>query len=195
MGVYDVAIRRRSIRRFKQKKIDLKILKKLVNAARLAPSAANIQPLEFILLNNKELCDKIFNTIGWAGYLKPSWKPNDDQRPTAYIIIISEESLSKWYIRDASLAAGNICLCAEEENIGSCILAKIKKSDIKKILDIPNNYIIDTVVALGYKDEQPVIEKYEGSIKYWMDEKKILHVPKKNLDDITHIDGFKIKKR
>lgn len=190
MNVYEAALRRRSIRRFKQKKINDDILKKLVNAARLAPSAANLQPLEFIVIKDKEICNKIFDTTSWAGYLKPSWKPKENQRPTAYIIIVAKESKSKWYIRDASLASENICLVAEEENIGSCILAKINREKIQNILNIPEDYNIDSLIALGYKDEEPVIEEYVDTCKYWLDENNVLHVPKKKLEDIIHIDRF-----
>ena len=75
MNVYESILSRRSIRRFKQKEISLDILKKIVNSARLAPSAANLQPLEYLVITDKNLCSKIFETIGWAGYIKPKWTP------------------------------------------------------------------------------------------------------------------------
>ena len=61
MNVYDAILSRRSIRRFQQKQISIDLLKKFINAARLAPSAANLQPLEFYIVNDKELCSKVFN--------------------------------------------------------------------------------------------------------------------------------------
>ena len=54
-NVYYAIISRRSIRRFNQKQIPIELLKKFVNAARLAPSAANLQPLEYFIINQKEL--------------------------------------------------------------------------------------------------------------------------------------------
>ena len=190
MEVYDAIQSRRSIRRFQQKHINLGLLKKFVNAARLAPSAANLQPLEYFIVNEKNLCEKIFNTIGWAGYIKPKWTPKEDERPVAYIIIFSKDKDKPWTIRDASLASENIILSAESEDIGSIILLNIDKDEIKKIIDLPDYFFIDSIIALGYKSEKCVIEDYVDSVKYWRDKNQVLHVPKKRLEDIIHINKF-----
>ena len=188
--IYKIIIKRRSIRRYKQKPIILDILIKFVNAARLAPSAANLQPLEFCIVNDKELCSKVFKTISWAGYIKPEWHPNKNERPVAYIIILVNNSKSPWYIRDASFAASNIVLCAESQGIGSCVLCKINKEKIRKILKIPKKIIIDSVIALGYKAEQPIVENIVDSVEYYRDEKQVLHVPKRKIKDIININEY-----
>jgi nitroreductase len=190
MDTYKSILSRRSIRRFQQKKIDTQTLKKMVNAARLAPSAANLQPLEFFVVDEKNLCDKIFECTGWAGYIKPTWKPSESERPVAYIIILVNDKNNTWYLRDASFAAGNIVLTAESDGIGSCILCNINREKIREILDIPEEIIIDSLVALGYKAEQPVATDLTDSVKYWRDDKEVLHVPKKKLEEIIHINKF-----
>jgi len=191
MDVYTAIKSRRSIRRFQQKPIALKILKKLVNAARLAPSAANLQPLEYFIVNDKKLCSKVFETIGWAGYIKPKWTPDPKERPMAYIVMLVKDVENKWYPRDVSLATENIVLAAEAEGIGSCILCNIYRAKIRQALEIPENIIVDSVIALGYKAERSVVEELRDSVKYWRDEKNIMHVPKRRLDDITHFNRFK----
>ena len=189
--VYNVILSRRSIRRFQQKRIPIGTLKKMVNTARLAPSAANLQPLEFFIVNKKDLCSKVFETLGWAGYIKPKWTPDVNERPTAYIIIlVKNPNKNPWYIRDASIAAAYITIAAESEGIGSCILCKIDKKKLQKNLDIPKDYIVDSVIALGYKAEHPVVEKLVDSVEYWRDEKGVLHVPKRSLKDVVHINRF-----
>jgi nitroreductase len=190
IGVYDTILNRRSIRRFLQKEIPIEILKKFVNAARLAPSAANLQPLEYFISNEKKLCSEIFETLSWAGYIKPKWTPAEDERPTAYIIPIVTYPENRWYERDVSFASENIVLAAEEEGIGSCVICKINKIRLNKILDAPENVIIDSVIALGYKNETSVVEDFIDSVEYWRDEKEVLHVPKRKLDDIIHINKF-----
>jgi len=190
MYVYDAILSRRSIRRFQQKQIPREMLEKFVNAARIAPSAANLQPLEYVIVDKKEVCAKIFQTIGWAAYLKPTWKPSEEERPTAYIVILTTDINNKYYLRDASLAAENIVLTAEEDGIGSCILCKIEKERIKEILATPDTAHADSVIALGYKAEHPVIEDLTDSVKYWRDENDVLHVPKRKLEDILHINKF-----
>jgi len=187
--VYDAILSRRSIRRFKQKPIKTELLKKLVNAARLAPSAANLQPLEFFVVNNEKSCSRIFETIAWAGYLK-DWTPSKKEKPTAYIVILVKNINNSWYIRDVSLASENIVLTAESEGIGSCILLNINKDKLREILKIPKDIEIDSIIALGYKAEHPLTEEMKDSVKYWKDEKQVLHVPKRKLEDILHINKF-----
>ena len=60
MSIYETIISRRTIRKFDQKKIDPEILKKIVNAGRLAPSAANLQPLEYLIVDDEDLRKKYF---------------------------------------------------------------------------------------------------------------------------------------
>ncbi len=190
MNVYDAILSRRSIRRFKQKPIPMDLLKKFVNAARIAPSAANLQPLEFFIVNDKELCSKVFETLNWAGYIKPKWTPSIEERPVAYIVMLVRDNTNKWYLRDVSLASENIILTAEEMGIGSCILCKIEKQKLREILKIPEEVILDSVIALGYKAEKSVVEDFTGSVKYWRDEKEVLHVPKRKLEDLIHINNY-----
>jgi len=189
-NVYDAILSRRSIRRFQQKQIPEESLKKMVNAARLAPSAANLQPLEFFIANKKELCDKIFETTNWAAYINPTWKPDEDERPVAYIIILVNDSKNPWYLRDVSFAAENIVLTAESHNIGSCVLCKIDRDKIRNILKIPENIIIDSLVALGYKAEKSIAVDFKDSVKYYRDKNNVLYVPKRKLEDILHFNKY-----
>lgn len=192
MKVYDAITSRRSVRRFQQKEISIDLLKKFVNAARIAPSAANLQPLEFFVVSDRSLRSKIFETLSWAAYIKPTWRPSEEERPVAYIIILAKNpKKNPWIARDASYAAENIMLTAESEKIGSCVMCKIDKEKIHEILGLPDEYAVDSVIALGYKLEHPVIEDIkDNDVKYWRDENEVLHVPKRRLEDIIHIDKF-----
>lgn len=187
--IYEKIISRRSIRRFKQKKVPINILKECVNAARLAPSAANLQPLEFITNNNEKICSDIFKTLGFAGYL-PEWNPDKTEKPMAYVVILCNDPENKWYMRDASFAAENIVITAEIYGIGSCILLNIDRDKIKRILNIPKDIIVDSIVALGYKKEEPKIVPYKDSVEYYHDKNKVLHVPKKSLSNVMHINEY-----
>ena len=190
MDVYKAIQSRRTIRRFKQRPIDVELLKRFVNAARVAPSAANLQPLEYFIVSEKKLCANVFETLGWAGYIKPKWTPDETERPIAYIVILVREDLNKYYKWDVGLSAENIMLVAEEENIGSCMLLNINRKKLREILCIPDFLLIDSVIALGYKSETAIMEDMIDSVEYYRDEKEILHVPKRKLDDILHINKF-----
>ena len=189
MNVEHAIKNRYSARSYLNKPVEEKKLNKILVAARLAPSAANLQPLEFFVVNDKKLCSEIFETIGWAGYLK-DWSPDKDEQPAAYIIILAKETKNQWYLRDASLASENIVLTAESEGIGSCILLNVKKDKIREILEIPKDIEIDSVIALGYKAEKCVVEDIKDSVKYWRDKNQVLHVPKRKLKDIMHVNKF-----
>src|SRR5690554_413434 len=80
----------RSYRRFQQDfTISTDVLERLVDLARLSPSAANKQPLRYVLVSNAENCAKVFSCLAWAGYL-PDWAgPREGERPSAYIVMLS----------------------------------------------------------------------------------------------------------
>lgn len=187
-NVYEAILSRRTIRRFQQHSIEVNLLKKFVNGARLAPSAANLQPLEYFIVTEKNVCAKIFDTLKWAAYIKPKWAPCKDERPTAYIIVLVKDITNAYYQRDVGFATENIVLAAEAENIGSCVLCNIDREQIRKILRIPQTIHIDSAIALGYKAEDPIIEDLKDTVEYWRDENEVLHVPKRRLDDILHIN-------
>lgn len=187
MSIYEIIIKRRSIRKFKQEKIDKSILYDCLHAARLAPSAANLQPLEYILVT-KDL-DKIFKYIKWAGYLNNGC-PKENERPVAYIIIISHSKINKEAKYEVGLAAENIILTALEKGVASCLLMPVNKDKLAQVLDIPKNYIIELIITLGCPKQQSFEEEFKGDVKYWLDEKGNLHIPKRKLKDILHEETF-----
>jgi nitroreductase len=191
MSVYSVALRRRSIRRFKQKKIPLSILKKLINAARFAPSGANIQPCEFIVVDRKVIVDKIFPTLKWAGYIRPHGDPPPGAEPTAYIIVLINHRKKPFCAEaDAAACVENILLVAQEKGLGSCWLGAIDKVKIRSIVKTPRYCEIKYVLALGYPDEEPKVEQAKNSIKYWKDKLGRLHVPKRSTKEALHRNRY-----
>ncbi|MEM4258903.1 MAG: nitroreductase family protein [Candidatus Thermoplasmatota archaeon] len=190
MEVAKVIQSRRTIRRFTQKAISVEILKELIDGARLAPSAGNLQPIEYIITVDKKICQDVFSTLKWAGYIKPEWKPADTEQPTAYIIMLTKKDTPIDPKRDVGLAAAHIILAAEEKGIGSCILLNVNREKLQKVLHIPQNLIVDCVIALGYKAEISVIEPMNQSCEYWRDKNNVHHVPKRSLDDIVHLNRY-----
>lgn len=191
MNVYEAICKRRTVRRFSQEPIPLEILDKLINAARLAPSAANLQPNEYIVVTEPDLLNQVFSTLRWAGYIVPKGNPSPGERPIAYIIVLTNNKKTKMSgVSDVAAAIENILLAALEEGIGSCWLGSIEREVLQKILVIPGYCSIDSVIALGYPQESPLVEKMKDSIKYWKDEEDLLHVPKRKLADILHRNRY-----
>lgn len=191
MSFYNLILSRRSIRQFKPEPISPEILEKLVNAARLAPSAANIQPLEYIVVDDEELKKRLFSCLKWAAYIAPQGDPKPGHEPAAYIVVLVNSSLrEKGYEYDVGAAVENMILAAWEQRVGSCWIISVERDKVQEMLRIPSQFKIDAVVALGFPNEKPVIEEMKGSVKYWKDKEGRLHVPKKGLKDIIHFNGF-----
>jgi len=196
MDVWEAIKSRRSIRRFRQKEISNEILIELIEAARCAPSAANRQPLEFIIATVQKQRKKILEQLFWAAYVQPRRDPPAGKSPVAYIVVLihKDRELAQFGKIDAAAAIENILLAAQSRDIGSCWLGSVKRDKLRQILEIPDKYDIDSVVALGYPDEKPVMEDCKGgSIEYYLDDKDVLHVPKRPLRSITHINKFMSK--
>jgi len=191
MSVYNVALKRRSIRRFKKKKIPFTILKKLINVGRLAPSAANLQPCEFIIVDKKHTVDRIFPTLKWAGYIQPEGNPSEGCQPAAYIVVLINKRKKPLSAEaDAAAAVENILLVAQDEGLGSCWIGAIDRARIRNILKIPEYCEVKYVVVLGYPGESPRLERLTNSVKYWKDKAGLFHVPKRSLEEVLHRNTY-----
>lgn len=185
MKIYDLISKRRTIRKFEQKPVGEELLLKYVNAARLAPSAANRQPLKYAVVHSKEAVNKVFDCVKWAGYLAPDYNPKENERPTAFIAVCVDNNISKaGYEMDIGAAVENIILTALEDGVGACWMGAIDRPKIKEILAIPEDLTLSCVVALGYAGESPKeVEIKEDDIKYYL-EKGTLCVPKRNMEEV-----------
>ncbi|MBN2601656.1 MAG: nitroreductase family protein [Candidatus Marinimicrobia bacterium] len=196
MDLVELIKSRRSIRQFKQKEIAQDILINCVDAARTAPSAANLQPLEYILVTDNEQVNYLFSLVRWAAYINPKGNPKPGQHPTAYLIILLNKDYGKkWKFHDLGAAVENFMLAALSYGIGTCWLASVDRDPIRSYYKIPKKYLIDSVVALGYPAEEPLLETSDETVRYWQDGEDRLHVPKRSIDSILRINSFKKNKR
>lgn len=185
--IKEMVTRNRSFRRFHQEvPVERETLKELVELGRLSASAANLQPLKYILSNEPERNAQIFSCLRWAGYIKDWRGPAEGERPSAYIIIMGDHRISKGFLCDHGVAAQSIMLGAVEKGLGGCIIAAVQRTKLGKLLKLPEQYEILLVLALGKPKEKVVLETVgpDGDIKYWRDEDSVHHVPKRKLDDI-----------
>jgi len=183
----DLVLANRSYRRFVESEaISESVLRELVDLARCTPSAANLQPLRYVLSCTPERNELVFATLSWAGYL-PEWPgPVDGERPSAYIVIATDTEISKNPGCDQGIAAQTICLGAAEKGYGCCMFGSIDRDALRRNLAIPERYQILLVIAIGRPVEKVVLEDIgpDRSIRYYRDEAQVHHVPKRSLDDI-----------
>ena len=187
MKLKELVLKNRSYRRFHQDvSIELETIKQLVNLARFSASGANKQPLKYILSCEPKKNASIFSQLGWAAYLKDWPGPSEGERPSGYIIILGDKNISNAFGVDPGIAAQSILLGATEQGLGGCIIATIRKDDLREVLEISDQYEILFVLALGKPKERVEIEAVDqdGDIKYWRDEEGAHHVPKRSLDEL-----------
>jgi len=185
--ITDLIRKNRTYRRFYEDvPINRSTLEELVNLARLSASAANRQPLKYILSCEKDKNDLIFSTLAWAAYLEDWPGPAEGERPSAYIIMLVDTEITKNYWCDPGIAAQSILLGATEKGLGGCIFGSIKKNELRLALKIEEKYEILYVLAIGKPKEKVVLETVgpEGDIKYWRDNQGVHHVPKRILEEI-----------
>ena len=187
MSIRDLVLGTRSYRRFDQEAaIDLETLRELVDLARCSASAANIQPLKYVLCCDADTNAQVFPHTRWAGYLRRWSGPEEGERPSAYIVILGDTELHKSFGCDHGIAAQSIMLGATERGLGGCMIGSIDRDKLRPVLDIPERYEILLVLALGKPAETVVLEDVgpDGDIKYYRDDEDVHHVPKRALGEL-----------
>ncbi len=191
MNVSSAIQRRRTIRRFKNQPVPESILIKFVDSARLAPSAGNSQPLEYVTVASASGCEKIFPSLKWARFIGGGDTPAEDKKPAAYIIVLINRNIAaKGGGHESGAAVQNILLSAIEEGYGACWLRSVDRAAIKEAFGIAGNCDVDSVVALGKPAESPITELAGDDTKYWRDDRGLLHVPKRSIDTILHKEKY-----
>jgi nitroreductase len=183
---------RRSVRRFKPGQVDPEILKKLLNAARLGPSAANRQGLAFIAVNDPSTAAEIFETEKFAAYLGGAGQPGFEEAPTAHIVIATNRELAnEETIRDVGAAAQTILMGACAYGLGATWLRSFDRNRVARILRLPEPVKPDSVIALGLPGEAPrVVPMKDGDVKYWRDETGQHFVPKRPFEEVCFLNGY-----
>ena len=149
MELKELVAKNRSYRRFYEESISEETLNELIALARITPSTANSQALKYRLVYTKEENEKVFQTLRWAGAL-PDWDgPKEGERPSAYIVILCDQTLGKNKMTDDGIAAQTILLGAVEKGLGGCMLGNVNREELAEVLKIDKErFVIDLVLAL-----------------------------------------------
>lgn len=185
----ELVLKSRSYRRFYEDiAVSQETLLELVDLGRLSPTGGNKQPLKFIISWEKEKNELIYPTLAWAGYFTDWAGPEAGERPAAYIIILEDKDINMNVPKvDFGIAAQSIMLGAAEKGLGGCMIYMVQRQKLREVLHIPEKYEILLVLALGKPKEEVVIEEIDegADIKYWRDENRVHHVPKRKLQDVV----------
>lgn len=179
---------RRTYRRFAQKEISQEIINDILTAARLASSAANRQPLSYIVVKESDKVAQVFEQTRWAGYLPPEiGQPKSGEEPVLFIGVVQNLNINRDCDTDAGLAISNMTLAAWNHGVGSCIIGACNKEKLSELFGLTEEQKLHTVVAFGYPSHtSSIVDVQEhGDIKYYVDEQKDYFVPKRKLEDVV----------
>lgn len=166
MDVPEIIKKRRSVRQYTTKPIAKEALLAMIEAARFAPTARNVQPWEFVVITDKNTLQDIADLAENARFVAQA---------TACIAVFSSDT--KYYLEDGCAATQNILLAATGLEIGSCWVAGDKKpysSQINKLLNAPETLKLVSMIALGYPESKEVFKIAE----------------KKSLEKLIHWEKF-----
>lgn len=160
----DLCLRRQSCRSFADRFVEHEKLVRCVEAARLAPSACNSQPWEFVIVEKPDVVDRVAKCtqqLGLNSYISGA---------RAFFIILEDRAKLipqiKGIVESQTFAKGDIggaaaylCLEAESLGIGTCMLGVYDREKICMLVDIPQERRIRALIAAGYPDDPAVRPK------------------------------------
>lgn len=146
METFESISKRASIREYKSKTIDKKLLEKLVDAGRRAPTARAIEPWEFVVITNREMLKKLGEIASSGNFIKDA---------AACIVVFCKDT--KYYLEDGCAATENILLAATDIGLGACWVAGDKKpyaSEVSKFLGASLDLKLVSLISLGWPKEK-----------------------------------------
>jgi len=157
---------RRSIRKYLDKTVERDKIMACIEAARLAPSAENVQPWRFLIIDEPKLKEK-FAKQAFSGIYFPSRFAV--KAPVIIVILARLDIIAnrigkqiqniQFYLIDIGIAGEHIVLQAEELGLGTCWIGWFNTRKVRKFLKIPRKYKIVSLIAMGYYESKPSREK------------------------------------
>ncbi len=152
MEFYEVISKRRSIRAYKKDPVEDSKLSRILNAARLAPTAANRQPYSLIVVKDEDTKIRLKDAYSQEWFFTApvivcacalpddAWKRNDGK---GYVDV------------DVAIAMDHLILAASAEGLGTCWIAAFKPEVVREVLNIPDNMEPLVLTPLGYPETIP----------------------------------------
>jgi len=172
LDVSEAIQKRRSVRSYESTPVPAEKLRKVLEAARLAPSAGNIQPWQFIVVINSEKRRKIAKGCRYGHFLAES--------PAIIVGCGDQKASPRWHAVDTCIAMENLVLAATGEGLGTCWIGLFNEKAIREMLKIPSHLKVVALLALGYPREKLDISA------------KVAHLirPRKRLEKIAYLEEY-----
>jgi nitroreductase len=167
MEVFDAIKKRRSVRSYLDKPVEREKLLKILQAARLAPSARNRQEWRFVVITDKKTREELVSICEGQRFIAEA----------PIVIVAVADPSCRWYKVDTAIAVEHMVLEAVELGLGTCWIGAFDKERVGKLVDIPRDLEVVVLLTIGYPkkkgirthrkplDEIVFYERYKKSMK------------------------------
>ncbi len=157
MNVFEAIKSRRSVRAFTQKNVSEEEVEKLIDAARWAPSAGNIQPWEFIVVRKPETKRKLSIAALDQTFI--------EEAPVVIVVCANQIRSGRGYgargihlycLQDTAAATQNLLLAACARDLATCWIGAFREEEARKALNLPEGIRPVAIIPLGYPAKKPM---------------------------------------
>jgi len=146
MDVFVAVKSRRSVRSYLPDPVPKEKLDRILESARLSPSAMNRQPWHFVVVTDSAK-RKALSGGHFAHFL--------EEAPVVIVGCGDKDASPKWYAVDTAIAMQTMVLVATGEGLGTCWIGSFNEGDVKAALGIPPSYVVVALLAIGYPHDKP----------------------------------------
>ncbi|MCZ2809275.1 MAG: nitroreductase family protein [Candidatus Bathyarchaeota archaeon] len=173
MDVFEAIKKRRSVRAYADEKVSEEDVERLIDAARWAPSAGNIQPWEFVVVKDVETKRKLSEAALNETFI--------EKAPVVIVVCADLNRSSRGYgsrgkhlysLQDTAAATENILLAAQELGLATCWVGAFRENEVAKAVKAPRNLRPVAIVPVGHPAERPMAP------------------PKRSVNEIVHYETF-----
>lgn len=185
--IFEIARKRRSVRKFRTDNFSMDVLLECINAAREAPSGSNYQPWHFVIVEDAKLKEKLRDVCEkgerkfyshvrgelaeWLKNKGLSWK-KEFLSQVPYIIAVFGYKKAPYSRESVWIAVGYLLLALEEKGIASLTYTPPNRDEVAEILKCPGDYRLEVLLPVGYEDGHKIKE------------------PRKSLDEVVSVNFF-----
>jgi nitroreductase len=162
MEVFEAIRKRHSVRSYLPDEVSSEKLEKMLEAARLAPSAGNIQPWHFIVVSDQQKRKKL-SKGRYAKFLVES--------PVVLVGCGDKRASPNWHTVDTAIAMQNMVLTATSEGLATCWIGSFHENQVKELLGIPERLKVIALLAVGYRREK--LELASKALHFFRRKKKL----------------------
>lgn len=167
---------RRSVRKFTDEKISRETIETIIDAARFAPTWKNSQTPRYVVVENREVMEKIAN----EGVMGRAHNADIIRDAAALVVLTSVKGIcgyepdgsystgkgNEWQMFDAGIAAQTFCLAAHNYGVGSVIMGIFDEHEVGRIIGLDEGRVVSALIAIGYPAQEPNAPKRDGAGEY-----------------------------